>query len=475
MNPDSVKFGGGADQSILSPIVLVVMLVAIVLIFSLRRKYVIAPLLIAIFLVPQGQELYIAGVHFFVNRLLVLAAFIRGVTSKEPNRKSMYAGGWTPIDTATVCSIVIVAVATSMQYMTVPAIVNQVGYLWDYLLGYLALRILIQDEKDAILAIQCCAGLTVIFAITMTIEQKTVMNVFGLLGGILAKPEVRDGKIRSQGAFQHALTAGTFAATAIPLFFMMWKKRTTRWLSAVGIVCATIMVVDTQTSTSLMTEAAGVLAVFLWPIRKKMKMVRTGLVACLIALSMVMKAPVWFLIARIDLTGSSSSYQRAELVDQFINHFSSWWLMGTTAAATWGWGMWDAQNMYVSIGEAGGLAALVFYVLAISRGFGRLGNARKRANSKQQEWLFWFLGAALFANVVAFFGVNYFDQARICWFLLLSIICATTAPALSRARVTPANVVVRVSIPGELEDAGSTVESKPATQSTRNRFLSRSR
>lgn len=465
MEPYSVKFGGGADQTILHPAVLVVMLVAMALFFLLPRRYVIAPFLISIVLIPQGQQLYVAGVHLFVNRLLVLGVFIRAMISKEPNQRSAYAGGWTSIDTAAVCYMVIVAIATTMQYMTVPAIVNQVGYLWDYVLGYLALRMLVRDERDAILAIQCCAGLTAVFAITMTIEQRQTMNVFGVLGGILAKPEVREGKTRSQGAFQHALTAGTFAATAIPLFFLMWKRRVTRWLSAVGIICATVMAIDTQTSTSLMTEAAGLAAVFLWPLRKKMKTVRIALVGGLVALAMVMKAPIWFVIAHIDLTGSSSSYHRAELIDQCVNHFSNWWLMGTTTAATWGWDMWDAQNMYVSVAEGGGLAALVFYILVISRSFGRLGNARKRAQSRQQEWILWFLGAALFAHLVAFFGVNYFDQARICWFLLISMICAITAPMLNRARVPSAQVVMHVNLP--LEAVGT--DQSPAAQRGRKR------
>jgi hypothetical protein len=450
MHPHSIRFGGGADQTVLHPAVLVAMLLAMVLIFMLPRKYAVAPLLITIFLVPQGQQLFVAGVHLFVNRLLVLAAFIRAIGSREPKQRSLYAGGWTSIDTAVVCYMVIVATGTLMQYLSVPALINQIGYLWDGVLGYLALRILIRDERDAVLAIKCCAGLMVAFAATMAVEQFKMTNVFGLLGGTASVPEVRDGKIRSQGAFQHALTAGTFAATAIPLFFLLWKNYKTKWFSAIGILAATAMTVTTQTSTSLLTEAAGIMAVFLWPLRKKMKMVRRGLAAVLIGLHLMMKAPVWFLIARIDLTGSSSSYHRAELIDQFVNHFSSWWLIGTTSAATWGWDMWDAQNMYVSIGEAGGLAALVFYLLVITRCFARLGNASKRVKSRQQEWLFWLLGATLFAHVVAFFGVNYFDQSKMAWFALISMICACTVPAMSRTgRVAPAKVVVRMHLPGD--------------------------
>ena len=39
-------------------------------------------------------------------------------------------------------------------------------------------------------------------------------------------------------------------------------------------------------------------------------------------LHLVMNGPVWSLIARVDLTGSSSSYHRYYLLDNCIRHFS---------------------------------------------------------------------------------------------------------------------------------------------------------
>lgn len=432
MEEHAPKFGGGASETVLHPAVLVATLLGLALFFLLPRKYVVVPVLVTLFLIPAGQQLYIAGVHLFALRILILGAFVRARYSMAFRQNSAYAGGWTTIDTAFTYYVVISAAATMAQYPDVGALVNQIGYLWDFLLGYLLLRSLIRNEEDTFLVIKCFAGLMVVLAGAMVYEQLKMVNVFGLLGGVTAVPEVRDGKIRSQAVFQHSLTAGTFAATAIPLFFLLWKKGKAKLVAIAGVVAATVMTVTTQTSTSLLTYAAGILGVCLWPLRKKMKMVRTGLVVALVGLHLVMKAPVWFLIARIDLTGSSSSYHRAELIDQFINHFGSWWLIGTKDAATWGWDMWDAQNMYVSVGEAGGLAALVFYILVISRTFARLGDARKRARTKNQEWLMWFLGAALFANVVAFFGVNYFDQSRMAWFALISMICACTIPMTNR-------------------------------------------
>lgn len=131
------------------------------------------------------------------------------------------------------------------------------------------------------------------------------------------------------------------------------------------------------------------------------------------------------------MTGSSSGYHRAELVDQFIHHFLDWWLLGVKDTSDWGLDMWDVQNQYVNVGETGGLLAFVFFILVISRSFGMLGDARKRVDGdKGKEWMLWCLGSAMFANVVAFFGVNYFDQSRIWWFILLAMISAIAVPML---------------------------------------------
>ncbi len=440
MEPYSVKFGGGVSGTVLHPLVLAAMLLSILLFFILPRKYVVVPLVVSTFLIPLGQQIYAGGVHLFVCRLIILFAFIRAVSSRPPGEKSIYAGGWTKIDTAFTCYVVIQATATLLLFHDSSALVNQVGVLWDFLIGYLGLRSLIRTDEDIYRVIKCYALVMVVLAAGMIIEQKKMMNIFGQLGGVALVPEVREDKIRSQGVFQHSLTAGTFAATAIPLFFLMWRNAKARVISVVGIVAATIMTLTTQTSTSLLTYMAGVGAVLLWPIRKKMKQVRWAMVTVLVGLHLVMKAPVWFLIARIDLTGSSSSYHRAELIDQFVNHFSSWWLIGTNEAATWGWDMWDAQNMFVSVGEAGGLAALAYYILVISRSYSRLGEARTLVLNRDEEWFMWFLGSAVFANVVAFFGVNYFDQSRMGWFALLAMVVAFSAPILGRVNA-PASLV----------------------------------
>jgi hypothetical protein len=170
-----------------------------------------------------------------------------------------------------------------------------------------------------------------------------------------------------------------------------------------------------------------------------MRLVRWGIVGALIALHLVMKAPVWYLIAHIDIVGGSSSDHRAYLVDLFIRHIGDWWLLGTNGNLNWGWDMWDTANQYVEEGYGGGLAAFICFVGLIAMGFSRVGRARKRVQGCRQEWRFWLLGAALFANAVAFFGISYWDQTRIAWFALLAMISASTLQSRRRINQAPAN------------------------------------
>jgi hypothetical protein len=174
-----------------------------------------------------------------------------------------------------------------------------------------------------------------------------------------------------------------------------------------------------------------------------MRAVRWVLVVSLVGLHLVMKAPVWALIARVDLTGSSSGFHRYMLVDGCIRHFSDWWLMGVKNYDTWGWDMWDLSNQYVAYALTGGLVTLAAFVLIISRSFGRLGTARKlAAGDAKQEWFLWCLCAALLAHVVAYFGIGYFDQMQFAWYALLAMISVAGAGGKSVDAVSNEDSVV---------------------------------
>ena len=436
--PTNYKYGGGANESLLHPAIAVLMLLAIICILVLPRKYVTLPLLWTVLLVPVSQQVFLAGVHLYVLRIVILFGVIRMFCSRRGPDRRLLPGGLNSIDLAFVVCMLAQAISVVLLFHEWQAVINQVSFIWDWIGGYLVVRWALQDEQDVCRSLKYLAVLLIPVALVMVVEQLRLFNLFSVFGGVPAMPEVRFGKIRSSGVFEHPIIAGTISAVIVPLFFILWKNGKSKFLSAIGIFSGTIMMWTANSSTCLFAYMAGLFALSLWRFRKSMRMIRWGIALGLIGLDLVMKAPVWFLISRVDLTGGSSSYHRAELINEFVNHFRDWWLIGVSNSSAWGLDMWDVQNQYVNVGEAGGLVAFVCLILLLSRAFGRIGDARKIVDgNKPQEWMLWCLGATLFANVVAFFGVNYFDQSRILWFLSLAMISAVTAslPELQDAKV----------------------------------------
>jgi hypothetical protein len=312
------------------------------------------------------------------------------------------------------------------------ALVRSLGNLLDGLGAYFILRFLIRDDSDILRVIKILAVIAVILAICMTNEQLTHRNVFGLLGGTPVDVPMRDGDARAMGSFEVYITAGVFGATLIPLFVWLLSDASARLFGVLGIVAATVITITSRSSTPLLAYAAGIAGLCMWTFRKRMRMFRWAVVLILVGLHLCMKAPVWALIARIDVTGSSSGFHRYMLVDQCIRHFSEWWLIGVKNYDNWGYDMWDLSNQYVQYALTGGLATLSAFILLLSRSFGRLGGARRIVEGdRKREWSFWCLCAALLSHVFAYLGISYFDQMQAAWYTLLAIIVVTVSEVTS--------------------------------------------
>jgi hypothetical protein len=427
MLPDHLKFGA-AGETIIHPVVLVALLLAIALILFLPRKYVVVPVLLMSFLVPLGQQVMAGGFHLHVIRIVLFASLIRMLVTKRPPQKRAVKDGWDLLDKVFMTWAICRALAFVLLFREGGAVANQAGVLLDSLGGYFTLRFLIQDQEDIERTIKVLGFITVVLAAGMLNEHFRHLNVWGYLGGARLIPEMREGSLRAQGPFAHPLLAGSFGATMLSLFAWLWIGGKSKAMAAVFIVSSGIVAVMAASSTPILAFAAGIFGICMWPLRRQLKIFRWSIVAALVGLQVMMKAPVWFIIAHVDLVGGSSGYHRARLIDQFIRNFFDWWLVGTNDNGSWGWDMWDTSNQFVQEGESGGLVAFVLFLALIVICFKKIGNARKTAEGTgTQEWFYWLLGTTLFAHIVAFFGVTYFDQTKMLWFAVLSIIVAATA------------------------------------------------
>jgi len=223
----------------------------------------------------------------------------------------------------------------------------------------------------------------------------------------------------------------------MPLMVALWPQgRGCKLLAVIGIAAATAIALSAGSSGPIMAYFAGVIGLAMWPIRRQMRWLRWGLSLTVICLQLVMKAPVWFLLARVSVFDASTGYHRANLIDQSIAHFSDWWLTGTTQYPYWGYHLFDRTNHYICLATDGGLLTLILFITILTRCYRNVGKVAREADrqrSRKGAWFAWVLGSALTIHAVGFISITYFDQNMVNWYLLLALIASASTVCLTKS------------------------------------------
>jgi hypothetical protein len=438
VEPNNLKFGGGTAATFLSPVVLLAILIAGVVICFSSRRNAMAAFLTAGILIPPDQVLLAGSMHFPMLRILALFGLVRILRGEFSGKEHIFTGGVNRIDKAVIVFILFTLINGVLLWRAWGELVFQLGNLVTAFGVYFLLRFLIRDLDDVMGAIKTLACVAAVVAVIMGYEQLTGVNLlYSTLGGaradVLGSALVRDNHLRAAGPFGHPILAGTFGGILLPLFVgLWWNEKKYRKYAVLGIAAAIVISFSASSSTALFGFFGGIVALCFWPLRRRMRVIRWGIVGVLVSLHLYMKSPVWHLISDIDLTGSSSSYHRYQLINQCILHFGDWMLIGTKDYASWGWDMWDLSNQYAGTADTAGLIPLLSFLAIIIFGFSYVGKARQSTADPKEQLFIWALGASLFANVVAFFGISYFDQTIVAWYALLAM---TYAAAISLRKV----------------------------------------
>jgi hypothetical protein len=272
----------------------------------------------------------------------------------------------------------------------------------------------------------------------MIVERLSGRNFFYLLGGVAEHGELRDGTLRCQGAFRHPILAGTYAATLLPLLAGLWFSPGSRGLAVIGSACAGIAVVASGSSGALLAMTSVAVGFACWQIRKHMRLLRWAIVLAVIALALVMKAPVWYLLARFSKISGGTGWHRSYLIDQAVQHFGEWWMTGSAYTAHWAPSgqvlpsdpnNMDITNQYIAEGLGGGLLKLGLFLYMIILSYKTVGLLvlRIRNLGFPDRIFIWSLGVSLTAHCVSFISISYFDQIVVMWYWLLAIVSMLTS------------------------------------------------
>ncbi|MFK7739722.1 MAG: hypothetical protein AB8H80_05310 [Planctomycetota bacterium] len=407
----------------------------------LPRRWSALPIILMLCFIPAGQRVVLLTVDFTFIRLLMIAAWFRVLARRE-----IVPIVNNSLDRAMVAWAVISVITGTLQGWNVGILLNRLGTSIDAMMVYFFFRMMIRRHQDlAALSLQfLLSGFAV--AAVFFIEHSTGRNMFSVFGGVPEFTDIRDGRLRCQGAFAHAILAGCFWACLIPIYAIRGVL-TGRWiLVGFGTATACAIIVMCASSTPVMAFGFGMIGAAAFLVRGAVRWVRWFVIGALLALHFVlMRQPVWHLLARIDVVGGSTGWHRFHLVDQFFRRVGEWWQVGTPGTGHWGYGLHDVTNQYVGEGVLGGIFRLIAFVIVIWFAFAGISRSlRLQEGGRAYQLCTWALGTALFMHCMNFIAVSYFEQIVVQWQMLLAAIGSLTlvpgaVPVRQLASLRPAH------------------------------------
>ncbi|GAB4138843.1 MAG: hypothetical protein Fur0037_04770 [Planctomycetota bacterium] len=399
------------------PVALAALALLSVAALMVPRRRIPVPLLILMCFIPSGQRLLLFTLDFSFLRILLIACWARLLLRSELRRLS-----WNHLDRAILAWAAVQLAAGTILGGSVGSAVNGLGVAFDSIGTYFLFRQVIRTHEDLDRIATCAIWIGAPVLAAFAVEYATHRNVFSVFGGV---PEItfeREGRLRCQGAFAHPILAGCFWGLFLPLFAGLWFRRKERGLAVLGICIALAIVVLCASSTPVLSILAACLSLAAWFVRPALRWVRWMAVFAVVGLHLVMKAPVWHLISRIDVAGGSTGAHRYRLIDAAIRNLSEWAAIGTPSTEHWGWGLGDVTNQYVAEGVRGGAVRLAVFLCAISLAFAGVSRAMRSPARRGEKIAIWALGTVLFVHCVNFVAVSYFGQITELWYLTLAAI-----------------------------------------------------
>jgi len=369
--------------------------------------------------VPTDQRVIIMGLDFTVLRILIVAGVLRMLIYGEQRYIK-----WNKFDLMILTWAFCGALIYIIQWMNTKAIVNRAGVIFDIAGLYWLFRQKIRSWSDVRFVLTLFAFSALLLSPLVALEWSTGQNPFVNLGRVITR--VRAERYRCQAAFPHSIMLGLFWATLVPLFAGLGLTENKPILYWIAVAASVFIVAASASSTPMLVLAVALLCLsgFRW--RQYTSTIALSLLVLLTALHIVMRAPVWHLIARVNIVGASTGWHRYNLIDKAIEHFDEWMLLGCRSTNHWGFGLADVTNQFILQGVRGGLITLLIFLVMIWMALKTLLTISLRSKDYKEQFLTWCLFVFFFAHCAAFMGVSYFGQITMLWYMMLAIAALLT-------------------------------------------------
>ncbi|MCF7981087.1 MAG: hypothetical protein K9K86_03810 [Pseudomonadales bacterium] len=300
------------------------------------------------------------------------------------------------------------------------AVIYKLGVIFDCLGLYYIFRRSLTSWNDVFFTIKLFAFFAIVSAPLMIYERITEESLFSIFGRSAAV--FHRGRFRCSGPFPHPIMMGLFWANLLPLFYGCIKAGMNKVFFFTAIAAAGICVLLSGSSTPIMTVIGVIGFWMIYRYRMYGKEICIGLICVLTGLHLVMKAPVWHLISRVNIFSGSTGYHRYLLIDRTISHFSEWALIGCKSVEHWGIWVGDVTNQFILEGVTGGLITMLIFIFTVGYAIRITGKCSLAPQPAESKWICWAMCVSILGHCVSFFGVSYFGQIMMLLYLQFSCV-----------------------------------------------------
>jgi len=386
-----------------------------VLILVVPRRYLLVPIIVAACFVPCEQHVFLLRGHFYVQRIIIIAGIVRIFVRGEARRIR-----WNRFDKIILAWVLVGAVVYILRRLDGQSLIYKSGVLLSMLGMYWLVRQNIASWEDMKAVWRIFAYCALALVPLVAVEWTTGNSPFQLLGR--AHTEWRAGEWRAAASLPHPILAGAFWVPLVPIFTALGLVDRRKLLYWCAFAASIFIVIASRSSTPIGGLGAVLLFTLLYQYRHYGRHMAVMFFGSLLALHVVMAAPVWHLLCRIRIFSGTTGYHRYALIQRTIEHFREWAMLGTISTWHWGYGMFDITNQFCLEGIRGGLITLVLFIAILFVGIRATGAYSQRRVGRDRQWLSWALCCSLIGHCIMFIGVSYFGQIH----MLLALTFALT-------------------------------------------------
>jgi hypothetical protein len=421
-------------------VTLLIGLVGSVIVFFVAPVYGLVVFIVSSAWWPRYLTVQVGTIDFTAAKIVILAIYARVFLTTDLVRRFKFI--W--LDKLVIAYFTAEIVAGAMTTPTLMwFLVNRAGAVFDMVLPYFAVRMIIRDKRQYIALLKAIMIVAAPLAVLGLYESLAGRYVVGFLKQYHAWREIVDYTPMPRFGFYRACVTFPISIT-FGLFFAMFGPVCAGVLGSVKkykVLCWIgfgLMVVGCFSSVSSGPILAGLVAItFIAFYRYR----RYGRVILIVAVTMCVVVEVasdrhfWDVLGSFTFNPQTAWY-RSRLIDValFEGGMSGHWLTGHGPSIDPGWSVridnrdhTDLCNHYLLVLSFYGLVGLIPFIIMNVEVAKRLIKAYADAKSESDIWMVWCLSAGLFGLAVGCATVSMIGQPATFYYTLMGFAGAIPA------------------------------------------------